>query len=232
MTQLHDTPRLSAPIQNGGRRSGSAPSRTSLRPRRRPALVALGVALAAVGGVTSARLVGDASGRAAVLAVAHEIPVGATITSNDLAIAHVGHDPHLTPITASEESSVVGKVAAVTLPAGSLLTSADITSASVPGDGHQLVGVALKPGQLPARPLIAGSNVLVVATPGQAGTAATGNSPGPSQQPIPATVVDVGTPAADGTVVVDLSVGTGEGPAVAAIASTGNVAVVEQPAGS
>lgn len=230
MTQLHD-PHLSTPTANGGRRSLLAPGKASLRPRRRPALVALGVALVAIGGVTSARLVTDASGRTAVLAVAHDIPVGATITSSDLATAHFGHDPHLTPIAAGAESTVVGKVAAVTLRAGSLLTAADVTSASIPGAGHQLVGVALKPGQLPARALVAGARVLVVATPGQAGTTATGDQQGTSQQPIPAVVVDVSAPAADETVVVDLSVATGDGPTVAAIASTGNVALVEQPAG-
>lgn len=237
MTDLH--PGTSIPVSVNGDRGPAktvTPSvPTPLRPRRRPAFIALGVALAAAGGVLTATIVAHSGDRVAVLALAHPVPVGATITPGDLTIAHVGADPALSPVRAADESSVVGQVAAVGLPAGSLLTRADLSATALPAAGQQLVGVAVKPGQLPARTLTAGSRVLIVQTPG----GFTGTDSGSTTQasgvlvaPIPASVVDVSPPATDGTVVVDVLVSAAAGPRVAAIASTGHVALIEQPAGS
>jgi hypothetical protein len=178
----------------------------------------------------TATIVSRAGDRAAVLAVAQNVPVGTTITASDLTVAHVAEDSALSPIRASDESSVVGQVAAVGLPAGSLLVRSDLTATAIPAAGTQLIGVAVKPGQLPARPLVAGDKVLVAETPGDF-TGSGGGTDG-SIRTIPAVVVDVGTPESDGTVVVDLLVASAQGPQVAAIASTGHVALIEQPAGS
>jgi len=221
---------------NGAREDRSGPAgrvRAPMRPRRRPALVALGLALAAAGGVLTATLVADAGGRLGVLAVARAVPIGTVISAGDLTVAHVAPDGNLAPVPAGEESSVLGQVAEVELLPGSLLTRGEITTAILPAAGQELVGVALKPGQLPARPLVAGARVLVVATPGDfTGSGAASGQPSSGPLPtIPATVVDVGSPASDGTVVVDLSVASAQGPQLAAIASTGRLALIVQPAG-
>lgn len=235
MTQTRDTgpPTLSSP--NGSRdlrpSALSVPVRAPMRARRRPALVAMGIALAAAGGVLTATVVAHTGSRVAVLAVTRAVPVGSVITRADLTVARETPDSNLSPVPAAQESNVVGQVAAVALLPGTLLIQADITTATVPGAGQELVGVALGPGQLPGRPLVAGMRVLVVATPGEVSGPATGRTPSGAVPTIAAVVVDVGTPESNGTVVVDLSVASAQGPALAAIASTGRVALVEQSAG-
>jgi hypothetical protein len=233
VTDLHAGVSSAPPVSMNGHRGrsslGSPSTPAPLRARRRPAYIALGVALAAAGGVMTATLVARTGDRVAVLAVAQNVPVGSTITAQDLTVAHVAADSALAPVRAGDESSVVGQTAAVGLPAGSLLVRTDLTSTALPAPGQQLVGVAVKPGQLPARPLTAGDKVLVAQTPGDFSGSDSGGTTS-SVPTIPATVVDVSPPESDGTVVVDLLVAGTQGPQVAAIASTGHVALLEQPA--
>lgn len=175
---------------------------------------ALGIALIAAGAglaVTSALAAGH---RVQVLAVAQSISAGDVIEESDLSTARVASDPHLNPIPASERSQVLGMHAAVDLRPGTLLTQADLTSEGVPGPGQAIVGVALKPGQLPSRSLNRGDQVLVTGTPGQAHRAV---------------VVEVGTPADDGSVVVDLAVPSYIAAAVANQVAGGHVALVLLP---
>lgn len=213
---------------NGAVRRSTTPRVSPPARRRRPALLALGVALAAAGGLLAATLTMQAGDRVPVLAVARTIEVGSVVTANDLTEARIPADPNLDPIPAQQIDSVVGKLAAVPLRPGTLLTRTELTATAAPAAGRQLLGVLLKPGQLPARPLTPGQPVLIVATPGQ--QPATG-SDRPEAQAIPATVVDVGGVTQDGSVTVDVSVDAALGPVLARQAAGGNVAVIVVPAG-
>jgi len=173
-----------------------------------------------------------------VLAVARDVPVGTTITDADLTTANVVKDANLSPIPASARSQIVGMVAQVGLVKGELLTRAQVGPGSGFTAGQQLVALPLKQGQFPARGLTAGQKVLIVATPGQNGSASTGapntgSSPSASAPSgIDGTVVDVGgmNPATQITV-VDVRVADADGVQVARLASTGNVALILLPAG-
>ena len=214
--------------------AGPVPLReTAVRTRRRRGLWVAGVALVAAGGVAAAVLVGRAGDRVEVLAVARAVPVGQTIGEADVAVARVAADPALHPVPVSRRAEVVGRTAAVELRPGTLLTGEEVTDAVVPAAGEQVVGVAARPGQLPARGLRAGDRVLVVPVPGDQarGGAATTGDVGPVGEPAPARVVQVGPADADGAVTVDVVVGEAVGPRVAALASTGRIALVLQPAG-
>ena len=214
--------------------AGPVPLReTAVRTRRRRGLWVAGVALVAAGGVAAAVLVGRAGDRVEVLAVARAVPVGQTIGEADVAVARVATDPALHPVPVSRRAEVVGRTAAVELRPGTLLTGEEVTDAVVPAAGEQVVGVAARPGQLPARGLRAGDRVRVVPVPGDQarGGAATAGDSGPVGEPAPARVVQVGPADADGAVTVDVVVGEAVGPRVAALASTGRIALVLQPAG-
>lgn len=206
---------------------------TAVRTRRRRGLWVAGVALVAAGGLAAAVLVGRAGDRVEVLAVARPVPVGQTIGEADVAVARVAADPALHPVPVSRRAEVVGRAAAVELRPGTLLTGEEVTDAAVPAVGEQVVGVAARPGQLPARGLRPGDRVLVVPVPGDQarGGTATAGDVGPVGEPVPARVVQVGPADADGAVTVDVVVGEAVGPRVAALASTGRVALVLQPAG-
>jgi hypothetical protein len=205
------------------------PPRAMRARRRRPAMLALAVALIAAGGLGGAALYTATGQRVAVLALARDVPSGATITADDLTEARIDLDPALKPL--SVQSKVVNMRATTDLKAGQLLTGSDVTNAPLVQPGQQVVGVAAKAGQLPAKQLQPGQSVLLVSTPGSpsssSGSSGAGKSSG-SSAPISyaATVVFVGPADSSGQTVVDVAVPSGQGPAVAGLVAGGAFAVV------
>jgi Flp pilus assembly protein CpaB len=168
-----------------------------------------------------------------VLAVARDVPVGSTITADDLAVANVPSDPNLSPIPAAQRSEVVGMVAQVPLTRGGLLTRAQVGTGTGLAAGEMLVALPLKEGQFPARGLTPGQRVLIVPTPGATGSISGAGATGAtSERPTEATVAEVG-PANPTTqvTVVDVRVREADGPTVARLASTGSLALILLPEG-
>jgi hypothetical protein len=190
--------------------------------RRRPALIALSLALTAAGGLSGAVLFTATGERTEVLAIAREVPAGEVIEESDLTEASISLDPALKPVKAADRQSVVGKRAAVELTPGSLLARDQVTDKSLLAQGDTLVGISLKPSQRPTSGLFPGRKVLVVSTPGQDEDVASA-----PPRTIAATVVSVGKAAdATGIVTVDVAVPATDGPPLAARAATGRVAIV------
>ncbi|MFD9411545.1 SAF domain-containing protein [Streptomyces sp. NPDC059989] len=215
---------------------GGAPAvapRVLRQRRRRPGLIALSVALIAAGGLSGALLFTASGQRTAVLVVARDVPVGAAVTDADLAPASLALDPAVKAVPVAKKAGVVGQRAAVALKAGSLLSPGQVTAESLIKAGEQLVGVALKPSQLPASRVAPGQKVLIVSTPDPAqgaggGKPAEGAGAAPKTQS--ATVVAVGQPApATGVVVVDVALPAADGPTLAARVATGAVALILAP---
>ncbi|SEO89403.1 SAF domain-containing protein [Actinacidiphila rubida] len=197
--------------------------------RRRPGLIALSVALIAVGGLSGAVLYTSSGHRTSVVVVARDVPIGAQITQTDLTEASIALDPAVKAVKASGEKTLIGQRAAVDLKAGSLLSPSEVTRQTLVGPTETLVGVSLKPSQLPASPLSAGQKVLIVSTPDPNAAAGSKSSSGADVPPatLSATVVKVGDPqTGTGTVTVDVAVPAGDGPALAARVATGNVALI------
>jgi hypothetical protein len=113
----------------------------------------------------------SATDRVPALAVAAAVERGETIEPDDLTVVHVASDSALARLDDTQAAAVVGRVALVDLPAGTLLTPALVADEATlqPGDG--VVGLALDPGGYPSTRLAVGDLVDVV----QVGdTAATG----------------------------------------------------------
>ncbi|MCX4546905.1 SAF domain-containing protein [Streptomyces sp. NBC_01565] len=220
----------SVPPPAGPAGGATAAPRVLRQRRRRPGLIALSVALIAAGGLSGALLFTASGQRSAVLVVARDVPVGASITEADLATASLALDPAVKAVPVAKKPGTVGQRAAVALKAGALLSPSQVTAVSLVKPGEQLVGVALKPSQLPASRLAPGQHVLIVSTPDAAQTA--GGKPaegaaGAAPKTLAATVVAVGQPApATGVVLVDVAVPASEGPALAARVATGAVALI------
>jgi hypothetical protein len=123
----------------------------------------------------------SANRQSPVLVVTTTIEQGQPIVGSDLGQASVAISGGVTPIAVSDASELSGKRAAVTIPAGSLLTTSDVTGAQSIDVGDAVVGLALKEGQLPSSGLKAGDKVMIVQTaiPGSALTVppTTGGSP-------------------------------------------------------
>jgi hypothetical protein len=100
--------------------------------------------------------------RVPALAITAPVERGATIAPDDLTVVYVASDSALTRLDESQAASVVGRVALVDLPAGTLLTPNLVAdeAALQPGDG--VVGLALEPGGYPSMRLAVGDLVDVV----------------------------------------------------------------------
>jgi hypothetical protein len=214
--------------------SSLAPVQLTAAARRRVSRKTLSLAVLVVllGGVLAYSAAQMLTTRTNVLAVARDVPVGATLTAADLVVASIPADPALTPVPATELSDVVGLVAEVPLVQGTLLTTGQIGTGSDLSAGEVLVALPLQDGQFPARGLSPGQQVLVVPTPGTNGVAA-GATTDQLPDPVEATVAEVGPANATTQVtVVDVRVTQDDGVAVAELASTGNLAIVVLPDGA
>ncbi|WP_241037717.1 SAF domain-containing protein [Blastococcus litoris] len=177
------------------------------------------VVLGALGATYLATSLGQTS---PVIAIAREVPWGQPLTAADLVEARISADPALEPIPYVDRNQVIGLVAATTLKPGSLLTRDALTDQRLPAPGQQLIGVGVPPVQLPATPLRAGDDVLLVPV-------AAGSVPATTEgaaSAVEATVVQTGAPGTDGLRVVDVLVDAADGPDVAARAAAGLIAIV------
>ena len=221
-----------------------APPRAPRARRRSPAVLALAIALVAAGGLGGAVLYNETGQRSAVLALAQNVPAGASITSADLVVAHISLDPALQPVGAASLTTVVGMRATADLKAGQFLTVSDVTRTSLVQSGQQVVGLPTKDTQLPAVPLEPGTQIVIIAT-GGTGSGETTGSPssnggssggGSVTAPVAgaqfaATVVTVGATDSDGSAVIDVAVPQAQASVLAVLAAAGNFAVVFAPEG-
>lgn len=203
--------------------------RAALPRRRRPGLIAAGVLIVVIG-VLGAYFYATAAGdNRPVLAMAATVTAGQQITDADLKVVRVSAGSGLTPIADDQRDTVVGKYARIELVAGTLLTEGQLTDKAIPGAGQQLIGLELKPSQLPARALRPGEPVQLVITSDPRNV--TIDAKGAQKQALPqpptisATVAGVGPTATDGQVVVDVVVAEQSGPGLLERASQGRVAI-------
>jgi SAF domain len=153
-----------------GARSPSPAAHTGRRNRTR---IALGVVVIVLCVLATASLFSNANKRNAVLVVRRQIPAGRSITADDLSVARVSVEAGVQTIPSSDRAHLVGRVAAVTLMPGSLLTPEEVSNDARVPDGMAVVGASLKVGQYPAS-LTTSDNVhlLEVAPPAAMGDAA------------------------------------------------------------
>jgi hypothetical protein len=203
-----------------------APTLSSPRRRRRPALLALAVAMVVLGALGASFVATSLGETTSVVALARAVPWGQPLSAADLIEARITSDPALSPIPYADRDELIGLVAATDLTAGSLLTRDALTDERFPPPGQHLVGVAVTTAQVPATPLRSGDEVLLVpmATEGMA-PAAGADTPVSVQ----ATVTNTGPVGVDGLRVVDVLVDDADGADVAARAAAGLVVIVVVP---
>jgi SAF domain len=216
--------------ETGPGRNGAAPHPGQLRAlprRRRPAMIALAVALIGAGILASAALYKRADQQVPVVMVTAAVPAGSVLTSADLGTTTIAAGPGLQYVPARQLSQVTGLVAAVTLRPGTLLAPDELTSSLAPAKGQVLVSLPLKPQSMPASGLAPGDHVLVTGTPGYQGQAGSSGSASVLTRPVPGVVEAVSTvPDQDGFDVVDLLVAPDAGTPLAQQDSTGQIELI------
>ncbi|TYC77337.1 SAF domain-containing protein [Streptomyces sp. CB01881] len=208
-------------VPEQGAATPHAPGRALRARRRRPAVLAMAVALIAAGGLGGAVLYNSTGQRVAVLALAHDVPYGQVLTDADLVVARIASDPVLKPVAATDRKDAIGMRATTDLKRGALLLKADVAQALSVQPGQLIVGVSAKRTQLPATRLQPGLPIVVVYTPD------TGRP-----DSLTAVVIAVSRVDTDGSQVVDVAVPAADAPRLASWVASGRIQVVLAPRGA
>lgn len=190
-----------------------------VRARRSRYYLAGALALIIAGGVGSAFIYASASHTEQLLVVSHDLHRGEVIAATDLTSIGVAQTQVTRGIPVKDSAEVIGKVATVDLPSGSLVTGRSFAGSLNVPDGQALVGLWLKPSQLPAQPLIAGDHVMIVPV-----VAADGR-PAPTSTAETGVVSDTAGDKASGTTIVDVYVSQSIAADLTSRASAGAVAI-------
>ena len=144
--------------------SGGRPQGGVVRRRRSSRLVLLGVVLGVAGALAGLLVYREAGRRIEVIAIARTVPFGQALVVEDLRAATLPTDSGLAAMPWTAVDGVVGRTAGTDLLPGQILTAAAVANAAPPAAGEALIGVAVKPGQLPGAGLSPRDEVLVVPT--------------------------------------------------------------------
>jgi hypothetical protein len=198
--------------------------------RRNWALAVIGGLVVVVCAIGFAAGWAQAGDRRPVLALARPVAAGQLLTASDLTVVRAGVSGPVSLVPASQEPVMVGRPAAVPLPAGALLAPGDVGT-PVLGAGQQELGVAVKPGQYPPD-LFAGQTVDVLSTPAPAAAGSPSSSSSAAALPVgQAVVLAVDPSATAGVTVVELRLSQNAVPQVAAVAATGQISLATIAAG-
>lgn len=204
-----------------------APAATTVRLRRNPKWIALGIVALCLGALGSFVLYNQLADARDVVAVRTSVSRGAQITATDLTVIRVGVTPGVNTVPAAQLDGLVGEHAVVDLTAGTMLAPGMIASVVVPETGHSLVGVKLDVGRAPSGYLRSGSPIRLIAIP-PPGAAATYKD-AYSNLSIDATVVDASRTADGQSVLLDVDVVGNQAAQAATLAATSRLVAVRDP---
>lgn len=168
--------------------------------------------------------------RQTVLALARPVAIGHVLTPQDLRQVNIAVDTGVSTVSAGQATSVVGKTASESLPAGALLTPQAIGSPVIPSAGQAIASLSLKPGQFPQE-VSPGAHVSVVFAPSRRDGSASGSSTSSDAQPTwPAVVTSMTSPPNTQTTVVSVQLSQTAARQVAAVPA-GQLSLVMLPGG-
>jgi len=200
---------------------------------RKPALAALAVLLILGGALASAYLVMASGHRVAVIQVSAPVAPGQQVPVAALQEIQISATSQIDYVPWADRVRVTQTFADVALVKGSLLTYGMISMTNDAAQGTVKIGLALKPGQLPADGLQPGDRVALYSVSSASG--ANGGQAGAVLSRA-ATVVEVAQSGANslqsGLTQVSVAVPADEAPQVAEAASQGAVAVAVLPPGA
>ena len=233
------------------------PVRPPSRGRDRRAVVAVASLVVVCASVAAfADLYASAGHKMSAIVVEQPLVEGQVIVASQLGQADVSVPSGVAFIAVADASTLVGKRAASAIPAGSLLTPGDLSSAPALPAGSAVVGLALKDGQFPASGLAPGEQVMIVQTaiPGSplsapvttTGQSTTTSASGTGSTVLSgsatgvlvaqATVATTSAPSANASggfaVLVSVDVPSAIAPDVATASSAGQVSLVVLPSGT
>lgn len=215
-----DRPPKSAPKESKAKVAKAEVGVAAVKRSTKPAAIFGAVALILAGGLGGVYLYSSSADVSQVFVMSTDVVRGDTIEQDDLTTIDIAAGQSTAGYTVDQAKDVIGRVAAVDLPKGSLLTGGSVTDQLPVPEGQALVGIALTPSQMPATPLIAGDNVRIVPV---AGTNAPVGSTGDSG--VTATVSNTRFDDIANMTIVDVYVDEALAADLASRAATGSVAL-------
>jgi hypothetical protein len=152
-----------APPPPAGGFSPSAPfvQPAAPKPRRQPALFALGLALIGVSAAGFVMWNHNASAKTSVLVLARDVPYGQKLTVDDLRTVDMTVPDGVRAVNAAEEPAVLSLIATTALHAGSVLAPGDVGAQPAIPPGSSLISQNFDGNLLPAG-LAAGRQIILV----------------------------------------------------------------------
>lgn len=193
-----------------------------VRARRNPRWIAVGILAICLGALGSLLLYSQVATSTTVIAVNRTIMRGETIQPGDLGQVTVGDLGGMTPISASELTSLIGKQALLDLPQGSFVVEGSIGTPAEP-EGFSRVGLRLTPGRVPIAPLPAGTPVKLISVPAPNASTST------TEISVIGQIATAPSVAPDGSRVLDVSVPTRHAPTIARLAASDQLALILEP---
>lgn len=201
--------------------SAAKATTTPLKTRRRPTLIALGLALIAVCALGTWWLVDQTSTTNQVVVAARNVPTGTVLADDDLTTIDANIPSNASTIPGSQKSSLIGKRSNGPLPKGAILAPKDLSADAFPAQGTAVVGIKVMPGQAPSSNLKPGDHVQVVGTPRP------NDDPPTSEAPAISGVVQaISEPTNDGSRIIDITVNEKDSGSLAGLSATGRINVV------
>lgn len=130
----------------------------------KPRVIGAGAGLIVAGGLVGALMFGSGRDAHQVLVASHPIDAGTVLTSADMRGVTVSGQVGFRSTPSTGMGLLVGKVASVPIPAGSLVVAEQLQLRQSAPVGTVLVGMVLDPGALPSPDLRFGDLVQVLAT--------------------------------------------------------------------
>ena len=156
--------RRRVPADRNGNRNN--PSVTIAPPRSRVRLPELAVGLFVTVGFALGAVLWHLNSvtKVPALALASSVERGETIAADDLRVVYLASDNVVARLDDTQIPQVVGRVALIDLPVGTLLSRGLVADAAPLEAGEGVAGLFLEPGQYPALGLAPGDRVNVVRT--------------------------------------------------------------------
>jgi len=195
-----------------------------VRTRRSWVWKAGAVAIIVAGALAGVFIYSSSSNTEQVFVVSRDLARGDVVSQNDLSSLDIAEGQNTKGIAVANSSDVIGQVATVDLPKGSMVTKSSIASALSVPEGKALVGLSLKPSQLPAQALVAGDRVAIVPVATEAAAAR-------DSAAVSGVVSDTTHEGSAGTTIVDVYVSETTAADLTSRASAGAVAIYLTPEG-
>lgn len=210
-----------------------APPVATAAKRRRPALIGLGVALVVLCGLFGWWFTSRGAQTQTVLVAAADIEAGKPVTIKQLSTTEIAGGSGTETMPSEQLQNTPGLLATSNIPEGTVLSPAMFVNKVTPDGGMSIVGVSVKPSQMPALGLRPGDTVsVVIAHSPQSG----GQSGQPGEDTAlttgktwRATVASVGEPGDDGARTIDVTLNSDSARELIAAGGSGRLAIALDP---